>query len=168
MSDLLGNRPFGKTRLFVGDGFRALLLVVASANFLWFSFQSRIYQSFITDKISFCVVCTWYWDLSFGSPPVLILIVTTLFLPRNRALNTFAFLLSTYLVFQGFAWFRSPSGFPGSVIERIEIVTGYDHIHWWELKDLQYIFGIVVFLCVSYGTIKAFTKMRKPPPDRLY
>jgi len=126
---------------------RTILFLTASLNLLWFLAHSQMIQGLgSSTKISFCVVCPWYWDLWISSPPVLSCFATGFLLFGRVTTDIFAGLISVYEVVQGYFWVVAGDGFPTSVFDRIEILRTLDSIAWWELLDLQYAFALVIFV----------------------
>ena len=137
---------------------RTVLFVLALLNLLWFLTQSRIIQEFGSSKITFCVVCPWYWDLTIGSPPVLSWIAAAFLLLRRVSGTFMAGVVSGYEVVEGYSWLTAGGGFPASVLERIEILRRYGSIAWWELLDLQYLFAFVIFTAAAIYLVVGFIR----------
>src|SRR5215207_7845729 len=112
---------------------RTVLFTMASLNLIWFLSQSRMIQGFgSSTKITFCVVCPWYWDLTITSPPIPCWIACIFLLFRGPASILAAALVSVYTVPDGWAWVSHGNGFPASLFERIEILKTVGSVAWWE------------------------------------
>ncbi len=141
---------------------RTILFAVASLNLLWLFTQSRYIHEFGSTKISFCVVCPWYWDLTLTSPPLLFWIACLfLLLPFRPVIGTaVAVLISGYESLNGYSWLSVGNGFPEASLERIGVLKDVGSLAWWELLDLQYLFGFVIFIAATICLIAEITCLR--------
>ncbi|MEP7213205.1 MAG: hypothetical protein ABI791_09030 [Acidobacteriota bacterium] len=123
-----------------------IIYFVALFNFVWFFSQSWMVESFLSKKISFCVVCPWWWDWSFTNATTFSLIATIFLLVGRWRGYLAACLFSGYQVIVGFSFISGSSGIFGGLSRRFEIVAESNAINVWELPDVQYVFALIVFI----------------------
>jgi len=140
---------------------RTILLLAAAVNYIFFFSMSGIVDEFFTNRIPICELCGWYWDWSFTNPPSLILYSSICLFILGRIGEVFACVISGYACIEGVLLLSGGTGLIDNVSEHIRIVLAYDHLHFYDSLDIQYLFALIAFvIAVSYLSIEII-KQRK-------
>jgi len=135
---------------------KSVLFLIALLNFIWFFSSSGSFEQFGTTgtKISFCLVCPWYWEWSLTSLPSLSLLASVCLLAGSLKGFIPAMLIAGYEVIAGILWFSRPD-FVSGVSRRLEVYSESDINNFWSLLDVQYFFATAIFMISVFYVVKA-------------
>lgn len=135
----------------------SIVFLVALINYVWFFSVSNFFEQFGTSgtKISFCLLCPWYWDWSFTNLPSLSLLAATFLLLWPFKGPLVALLIGGFQIVDGVLWL-SKAGFLRGVSQRAEVYSESDIYNFWSLLDVQYFLALAIFLVSCVYLVKAF------------
>ena len=166
MSNMVENAKVRSVMIYILQP-RAILFFIALFNFIWFFSQSSIVYHFGSNKISFCYICSWYWQWSLTNLPSLSLIaIISMFFARWKGYLA-ACIISGYQIIDGINWLSRGSGFLGGLSQRLEVISESDSTNIWELLDVQYFLAVIVFITALVYLLNEFFRSRTAPSPYL-
>lgn len=122
------------------------ILLIAFLDFVWYFFHSKAAEKNVSDAITFCASCPWYYDGADAGKPF-ILLFATLFMVYDRWwCYLIAAVISGYEVIEGIIWISSGTGFVGGLSERIDLISRDFDLMVWRYLDWQYLLALIIFI----------------------
>jgi hypothetical protein len=123
--------------------------------------MSGIFDELFTDRIPICELCGWYWGWSLINPPSLILYSAVFLFLFGVVGKSAASAVSGYLTVEGLYWMSRGDSIIGEITEKIHILSTNDHLYFYDLLELQYLFGFVVFIVAVLYLVFEIIRRRK-------